>query len=206
MYKIFLIDESDSTLKYSAFISLFFDLSTIFNNAPHENLKLKTYETQEKAIMAISLPLLEYLEWEGVDYELLHHAYVGGSMKTSQIAHIPGDQLAKCVVLEDEKGYLMTVLPATHHVDIDKLKHHLGRDLQFATENEIKDLFDDCSIGAIPPAVKAFGYDAVIDDSLADCKEVYFEAGDHAELVHMKGEDFNALMADMPHYSFSQHI
>ena len=156
--------------------------------------------------MTISLSLLEYLEWEGVDYELLHHAYVSGSMHTAQTAHVPGDQLAKCVVLEDEKGYLMAVLPSTRHVDIEKLKHHLGRNLQLANEKEITDLFEDCSTGAIPPAVKAFGYDAIIDDSLSRCAEVYFEAGDHTELVHMRGTDFQALMAGMPHYNFSSPI
>jgi Ala-tRNA(Pro) deacylase len=156
--------------------------------------------------MAISLSLLEYLEWEGVDYELLHHAFVSGSMRTAQMAHIPGDKLAKCVVLEDEKGYLMAILPATHTIEVDTLKKQVGRNLQFASEKEIKDLFEDCSTGAIPPMVKAFGYDAVVDESLTSCDEVYFEAGDHTELVHMSGKDFQTLMADMPHYSFSQHI
>lgn len=156
--------------------------------------------------MAISLSLLEYLEWEGVDYELLHHAYVSGSMRTAQIAHIPGDNLAKCVVLEDEKGFLMAVLPATHTVAIDMLNEQTGRELQFATEKEIKDLFEDCSTGAIPPMAKAFGYEAIVDKSLADRDEIYFEAGDHTELVHISGHDFQELMAGMPQGQFSQHV
>ncbi len=156
--------------------------------------------------MAISISLQEYLEWEGVDYELVHHPWISGSMRTAEAAHIPGDKLAKCVVLEDEAGYLMAVLPATHEVDIDALSEQLGRDLQLASENEIRDMFDDCATGAIPPMVKAFGYEAVIDESLEECDEIYFEAGDHTELVHLRGEDFTNLMADLPHLHFSRHV
>ncbi len=156
--------------------------------------------------MAISISLQEYLEWEGVDYELVHHPWISGSMRTAEAAHIPGDKLAKCVVLEDEAGYLMAVLPATHEVDIDALSEQLGRDLQLASENEIRDMFDDCAAGAIPPMVKAFGYEAVIDETLEDCDEIYFEAGDHTELVHLCGEDFTDLMADLPHLHFSRHV
>ncbi len=156
--------------------------------------------------MAISISLLEYLEWEGVDYELVHHPWISGSMRTAEAAHIPGEKLAKCVVLEDEAGYLMAVLPATHTVEIETLSEELGRDLQLASENEIKDMFEDCATGAIPPMVKAFGYEAVVDNSLNECDEIYFEAGDHTELVHLSGEDFADLMADAPHLQFSRHI
>ncbi len=156
--------------------------------------------------MAMSISLLEYLEWEGVDYELVHHPWIGGSMRTAEVAHIPGEKLAKCVVLEDEAGYLMAVLPATHKVEIETLSEELGRDLQLATENEIKDMFEDCATGAIPPMVKAFGYEAVVDESLNTCDEIYFEAGNHTELVHLSGEDFADLMADAPHLQFSHHI
>ena len=72
--------------------------------------------------MTISLTLLEYLEWKGVDYELLHHEPAFDSMHTAEAAHVPGDQLAKCVVLEDESGYLMAVIPATHELELEALR------------------------------------------------------------------------------------
>lgn len=156
--------------------------------------------------MAISLTLLEYLEWEGVDYELLHHAFVNGSMQTAQQAHIPGEQLAKCVVLEDNNGYLMTVLPATHHVDLNRINQLTNRQLNFASEKEITDLFDDCSKGAIPPLPDAFGFPGLMDKSLNHCNDVYLEAGDHTELVHLSGDDFKYLMANTRQEEFSYHL
>ena len=156
--------------------------------------------------MTISLALLEYLEWEGVDYELVPHPFVAGSLQTAQQAHISGEQLAKCVVVEDKDGYLMTVLPATHHVDLDKLKEVTHRDLNLATEKEINDLFSDCSKGAIPPLPEAFGYKGIMDKSLNTCDEIYLEAGDHTELVHLTGDDFKYLMANTEKARFSYHM
>lgn len=156
--------------------------------------------------MTISLTLLEYLEWEGVDYELLHHEPSFDSMHTAEAAHVPGDQLAKCVVLEDDRGYLMAVIPATHELEIDTLNHQLKRQLQFANEEEIADLFEDCDRGAIPPLPEAFGYEAVVDDSLTDYEDIYLEAGDHSELVHISGRDFQALTSDASHGYFSRHM
>ena len=156
--------------------------------------------------MTISLALLEYLEWEGVDYELVPHPFVAGSQYTAQQAHISGEQLAKCVVVEDNSGYLMTVLPATHHVDLSKLKDITHRELYFASEKELNELFDDCSKGAIPPLPEAFGYKGLMDKSLDSCEDVYLEAGDHTELVHLSGDDFKYLMANTDKANFSHHM
>lgn len=156
--------------------------------------------------MAISLTLLEYLEWEGVEYELVPHPFIVGSQFTAQQTHISGELLAKCVFVKDNNGYLMAVLPATHHVDMDKLKQVTHRDLHMASENEIMNLFDDFSKGAIPPLPEAFGFKGLMDKSLNTCDEVYFEAGDHTELVHLTGDDFKYLMASTEQANFSYHM
>jgi Ala-tRNA(Pro) deacylase len=36
----------------------------------------------------------------------------------------------------------------------------------------------------------------VIDNNLGAQPEIYFEAGDHEELIHMKQEEFTVLMHD----------
>ncbi len=156
--------------------------------------------------MAISLTLLEYLEWEGVDYELLHHEPSYDSLHTAEAAHVSGDQLAKCVVLEDEKGYLMAVIPATHELELDTLNQQLHRNLQLANEKEVADLFEDCETGAVPPLPEAYGYEAIVDDSLSECDTIYMEAGDHRELVRISGDDFQFLTDDSPHGYFSHHL
>jgi Ala-tRNA(Pro) deacylase len=148
----------------------------------------------------------DHLGREGVGYNTVMHSSTHDSAHSAQAAHIPGDQLAKCVLLEDENGYLMAVLPATHKLDLQAVRDELRRPLELATEREIVELFRDCEPGAIPPLPRAYGIEAVVDQSLADIADVYFEAGDHVSLIHVSGRDFLKLMSDAPQRHISHHL
>jgi Ala-tRNA(Pro) deacylase len=67
-------------------------------------------------------------------------------------------------------------------------------------------MFDDCAEGAIPPLGDAYGYEVILDNSLASLSDVYFEAGSHTDLVHLSGNDFRALMSNAVQGVFSQPI
>lgn len=156
--------------------------------------------------MAVAITLQEYLDRWGVEYEVVYHSHTDSSLRAAEAAHVPGDKLAKCVVTEDYQGYLMVVLPASHQVEFDLLDEKLNRRLELATEQELADIFTDCEVGAIPPLGEAYGIDVVLDESLKDIDDVYFEAGDHAELIHLRGDDFRDLMAGAETGQFSRHL
>lgn len=156
--------------------------------------------------MAVAITLQDYLNRWGVEYEVVPHPHTGSSLETAESAHIPGNNLAKCVMTEDYRGYLMVVIPANHQVEFSQLDYELDRRLELATEQELADIFTDCEVGAIPPLGEAYGIDVALDDSLTDCDDVYFEAGDHTELIHLSGEDFRDLMAGAEHGHFSTHL
>jgi len=157
--------------------------------------------------MSIATTLREYLENEGIEYDVLAHPLTQSASETAHAAHIPGDLLVKSVVLEDERGYVMAVIPSTHRVEIGKLSKHLNRKLGLATENELSRLFDDCETGAIPPIGQAYGMDVVIDDDcISERSDVYFEGGDHTELIHVSGRDFETLMSAVKHCRFTRHV
>lgn len=148
--------------------------------------------------MSIAASVATYLSQAGIPYEVIAHPRTSDSTHSAQAAHVPGDQLAKCVMLEDDDGYLMAVLPATRHVDLGALHRRFGRELGLATESELDLLFRDCAQGAMPPLGDAYGIDAIVDQSLIGVQDVYFEAGDHCALVHVSGNDFLKLMGDAP--------
>lgn len=79
--------------------------------------------------MSISTTLKNYIKRTGVSYEVITHSKSSYSAQTAAAAHIPGERLAKSVILEDDNGYVMAVIPATHHVEIGKLSKHLKRRL-----------------------------------------------------------------------------
>jgi len=144
--------------------------------------------------MAIALTLQQYLATKGVEYDVVAHAPTMSSMRTAQASRVPGD-----------KGYLLAVIPASHRLELEYLAVLRKRQATLATEQEIETLFRDCSRGAIPPIGAAYGMDCVIDDSIAEQPEIYFEAGDHGTLVHMTGERFARLTAATQHGRFSRH-
>jgi Ala-tRNA(Pro) deacylase len=148
--------------------------------------------------MPIAASVRQYLAREGVAYDTITHSRTKDSSHSAQAAHVPGDRLAKCVMLGDENGYLMAVIPASHRLDLPALRQELNRDLGLATEREIMELFKDCEPGAVPPLGSAYGVDVVLDQSLGDMPDAYFEGGDHESLVHVSGRDFLKLMADAP--------
>lgn len=155
--------------------------------------------------MEIAGTLQRYLDLQGVDYELVEHPYAGDSMHTSQAAHIPGAQLAKAVLLEDEDGYLLAALPASRHLQLGTVHHLLKRRLGLADERELHDHFTDCEDGAIPALGAAYGIDTLVDDALLACEDVYVEAGDHRHLVHVSGETFRRLVGAAPHGDLTHH-
>jgi Ala-tRNA(Pro) deacylase len=157
------------------------------------------------SFMAIALTLQQYLDEHGVTYDVLRHAPTVSSMRTAEASHVPGDYLAKAVVLKQEAGYLLVVLPASHRLRLDDLEASLNRHVELATEQEIDALFRDCALGAVPPIGAPYGVGMIVDDSIARQPDVYFEGGDHETLVHMTGAQFARLTAGTQHGQFSHH-
>lgn len=144
--------------------------------------------------MSIAASVDAWLSNCGVKYDVIGHTRTSNSSQSAQAAHVPGDCLAKSVLLRDDGGYLMAVLPATRRLDLDALEAQLGRQLEFAPEDDLADLFRDCEPGAVPPLGEAYGVEAVLDDDMLQASDVYFEGGDHRALVHVSTEDFLRLM------------
>jgi Ala-tRNA(Pro) deacylase len=149
--------------------------------------------------MAIAITLKSYLDEHHVEYDMVKHMHSETALEAAHSAHVPSHQVAKAVVLEDEDGYVVSVLPSTNRLDLEWVKQALGRELEMAHENELAALFQDCAVGAVPALSGAYGLDMVWDDQLKSASDIYIEAGDHENLVHMRGDSFRKLVEKMPH-------
>jgi Ala-tRNA(Pro) deacylase len=157
-------------------------------------------------MMAVASRLEAFLAARNVPYDLLSHPRTESSSRTAQAAHIPGSCLAKSVVVQRGGDYAVAVIPSTHRIELGSMKEQLGSEVSLATEAEIGRLFEDCELGAVPPIGAAYGLPVLLDESLADAGEVYFEGGDHTTLVHMSGEQFRELMTDARLGRFSHRM
>jgi Ala-tRNA(Pro) deacylase len=153
--------------------------------------------------MAIAGTVMSILRRHGVPYAVVPHPHTNTSRETAQRAHVPSDRLAKAVVLSDGDSYVMAVIPADRHLSLHTLSGKLHRNLALVPESRFTTVFKDCDPGAIPPFGSAYGMPTVVDDSLVGLPEVYFEAGDHEELVRVDGEAFLRLLAEAEHGRFS---
>lgn len=156
--------------------------------------------------MAIASTIKQFLKEHHVAYDVVVHPRTLSSMETAAEAHVPGNRLIKCVVIEDEAGYLMVALPSTHRLELGQLHRQLQRNFGLATERELAELFKDCEVGAIPPLGAAYGIETLVDDSLLEQDDIYFEAGDHEELIHVSGKQFQNLLAGARHGRYSYHV
>lgn len=156
--------------------------------------------------MSIASRVSDYLVEQDADFDVLNHPHSSTSMESAQLAHVPGDRIAKSVVLEDDRGYLLAVLPASCKVDLGELHRQTNRNLGLASEYEIGALFDDCEPGAVPPFGGVYEMETIVDDSLAEQSDIYFEAGDHERLIHVSAETFETLLGDVQHSEFSRHL
>lgn len=146
--------------------------------------------------MGIALTLQEYLDDKHVPYDVMRHKRTHCSFDTARASHVPGDRLAKGVVLTREGGFVVAVVPATARVRLDVIEKMLRCPVDLATEDEIGELFPDCDVGAVPALADAYAVDAFIDESFDKQPDIYLEGGDHRSLVHMTGEAFRSIMRD----------
>ncbi len=136
----------------------------------------------------------EYLESQDIEYTTIKHPAVYTAQEIAASTHIPGKQLAKIVIVKIDGKMAMAVLPAPSRVDFKRLKRatQAGK-VNLASEQEFKDLFPDCDVGAMPPFGHLYGIEVFVDESMAEQIAIGFCGGSHTELIRMSYKDFEAL-------------
>jgi Ala-tRNA(Pro) deacylase len=167
---------------------------------------LKGEQAEEERIMAISKSLKNFLEANGADYEVVRHRHAESASRSAHAANVPGDQLAKAVLIVDDATYLLAIVPATRRLHLGRLHQLLGEHVGLATETEVAETFYDCDRGAIPALASAYGLDALVDESLLEQDAVYLEGGDHESLVKIGRTEFLSLLAEPRRGDFSDHV
>lgn len=154
--------------------------------------------------MSIAATLSDYLSRHAVRYEVCMHPHSHTSAETARMASVPRHCLAKAVLLEDDDGVVMAVVPADYHINLGRLGRLLGRPLHLSTEGRVAQLFPDCEPGAMPCFGMAWGVPTVVDESIGDAPEVWLEGGDHRSLLRISGSEFRTLMQDAEHGEFAR--
>jgi len=139
--------------------------------------------------------LKDMLDQHHVKYMVLTHSQAYTAQEVAASAHIPGREVAKTVIVKLDGRMIMVVVPASHRVNLQKLKEATGAaKAELATEEEFSELFPDCSPGAMPPFGNLYGLDVVVAKRLTEDVEIAFNAGSHTELMRLPYKDFESLV------------
>jgi len=145
--------------------------------------------------MPIHTKLEEFLDANGVAYEVRSHLQAFTAQEVAAAQHVPGREMAKVVIVRAGREFLMAVLPAPQRVDLGQLGAAAGKpDLHLATEAEFAGLFPACEAGAMPPFGNLYGLPVWVDQALTRDKDISFNAGTHDQTVRMAYADFARLV------------
>ncbi|MFA6456763.1 MAG: YbaK/EbsC family protein [Bacteroidota bacterium] len=136
-----------------------------------------------------------FLDSHQVKYVVITHSQAYTSLEIAALARIPGKEIAKTVIVNADGKMMMVVLPASHMIDFTSLRSFANtQHMELASEQQFKDLFPECEVGAMPPFGNLFNMEVIVSESLAEDEMIAFNAGTHKELVKMTYRDFVQLV------------
>jgi Ala-tRNA(Pro) deacylase len=139
--------------------------------------------------------LKDFLDSYNIRYIVISHSLAYTAQGIASLAHIPGKELAKTVIVKLDSTLAMAVVPASGQVDLPILRDATGANsVQLAAEMDFRDSFPDCETGAMPPFGNLYGMSVFADESLALDEEIAFNAGTHRELFRMRWADYVRLV------------
>ncbi len=156
--------------------------------------------------MTVKERLKRLLDDEKVPYEIMVHSESYTAQEKAANLHVPGAELAKVVMVKAADELMMLVLSAENNIDFGELKEVLGtKKVALAKEEEFRELFPDCDLGAMPPFGNLYGIPVLVDEHLAGQESIVFNACTHYEAAKIAYRDYERLVKPRV-AAFGRHV
>jgi CheY-like chemotaxis protein/prolyl-tRNA editing enzyme YbaK/EbsC (Cys-tRNA(Pro) deacylase) len=134
--------------------------------------------------MSIPRWLKQILDYHHVPYEERRHPPVFTASQLAHAEHVSGYHVAKTVFVNCDGRPVAVVLPACARLDLERVRGVLGgRELRFASEEEIAGWFAGCQPGAVPPLRLRADECILMDRALGRLGKMLFAAGTQQDAV-----------------------
>jgi Ala-tRNA(Pro) deacylase len=131
----------------------------------------------------------------GIPFEELQHPAVYTAQEVAQREHVSGRRVAKVVVVMADGRPVELILPASRHVDLERVREVLNANaVRLATEEEMAHVFTECEVGAIPALRQWRGVGVLMDRSLSVEGDIVLQAGTHTDAVRLRFRDWYELV------------
>ena len=136
-----------------------------------------------------------FLDEKNIKYVMVKHSKAYTTQELAAAVHVSGYQIAKTVIIKVDGQLCMAVLPAAFQIDFAILKEVTGgKEVKLATEEEFKDMFPDCEVGAMPPFGNLYDMPVYVAEKLGYESIITFNAGTHTDLIQIAYDDFESLV------------
>lgn len=142
--------------------------------------------------------LIAFLDQNGAQYRLIDHPPEGRTEIVSPMRGNKVSQAAKCIVImvkigKKEKKYILGVVPGDARIDLNAIKELLnGTYISFATPEIAENLAGSVS-GTILPFSFNPELELMVDPSLLENEEIYFNAARLDRSMALKTSDYTRL-------------
>jgi Ala-tRNA(Pro) deacylase len=135
--------------------------------------------------------LQEFLRKRRVPYVTLRHGTTFSAQHMAHALHVPGDHVAKTVLLRADDSFVLAVLQATHAIDMHLARTALSAEhVSLAPESDLAEVFTDCDLGVVPPFGSGYGIKTLVDESLTHDECIAFEGNSHDETLCVRYQDY----------------
>src|SRR5262245_38231799 len=136
------------------------------------------------------MKLDEFLMEHKIPFDRMLHEPATTANPVAECLPVPGLDVAMSVLLRTTPGFVLTVLPATFHVDPHQIRRDRGEEqLEMACEEEVEQIFPDCAPGSMPPFGSLYHLRTIVDEHLTGDEKIVFDAQSHEEAIRMAYRD-----------------
>lgn len=144
--------------------------------------------------------LVELLDERGIEHRWIDHAPEGRTEVVSAMRGHPVAQAAKCIVLMVKLGkkvtrYVLAVVPGDARVDLAAVQKLLGGTYVSFAATEVAERLAGSVAGTILPFAFDPALELIVDPSLLEHDEIYFNAARLDRSVSLNARDYAALAA-----------
>lgn len=139
----------------------------------------------------IPAKITKHLEKLKIKYKPIRHKKVFTAYDAAATMKAKTGEVAKTLHVVVDKDHVLIVLPASHHLDLSKLKKIFkAKKIEIAKEKLMTKIFDIKKGTVVPFAALHKDVDILVDKTLAKAKRVITSAGTFEDSLDMKAKDF----------------
>jgi prolyl-tRNA editing enzyme YbaK/EbsC (Cys-tRNA(Pro) deacylase) len=131
--------------------------------------------------------LTEWLDANGVSYEVHEHPLAYTARETARAEGVDPRTFAKVVAVATDDGRTaLVVLDAVDHVDLVRARRVLGAGrVRLLTEEELAAMAPYWEVGTLPPVPAIVGFAVYADHAIRQDERISFHAGSHRMCVRV---------------------